>query len=75
MWVGEGEVLCLFTKEGVLVSRDLGLVAVKGICQRNDDGVNLMGAVVRRMDLTTRANYRRLRVVRMFGARLDLWSR
>ena len=54
----------LLDKEGVLVNADMGPAEVQIFCPLDDEGVNLMRAAVKQMDLSARAYHRVLKMAR-----------
>ena len=51
-------------KEGMLVNADMGPAEVQDFCPLDDEGVNLMRAAVKQMDLSARAYHRVLKIAR-----------
>ena len=56
-------------KEGVLVNADMGPAEVQDFCPLDDEGVNLMRAAVKQMDLSARAYHRVLKMARTLAKR------
>ena len=56
-------------KEGILVNADMGPAEVQEFCPLDDEGVNLMLAAVKQMDLSARAYHRVLKMARTFAKR------
>jgi magnesium chelatase family protein len=51
-------------KAGILVNGDMGPAEVQDFCPLDDEGVNLMRAAVKQMDLSARAYHRVLKMAR-----------